>query len=201
MTDNAKRSARLKFLLLAGLFAAPVLGAYITYFYFPEHMPSATTNYGSFFDPVETLPEDQQVLLADGSRSREPLLDQWTLVHWVAGDCGSDCEASLVLTRQTRLSLNDKRDRVRRLLLTNDPARIAELVERYSEAHHDLVVAGSDESLADRLHRGERGIVLLDPLGNVLMSYQPKTGEAGIQADFKGIRKDLKKLMKLSNIG
>ena len=103
--------------------------------------------------------------------------------------------------RQTRLSLNDKRDRVRRLLLTNDPARIEELAQRYAEAHHDLVVAGSDDSLAELLHRGERGIVLLDPLGNVLMSYQPKAGEAGVQADFKGIRKDLKKLLKLSNIG
>ena len=151
MTDNPTRAARLKFLLLAGLFAAPVLGAYITYFYFPEHMPSATTNYGSFFDPVETLPEDQQVLLADGSRSRAPLLEQWTLVHWVAGDCGSDCEASLVLTRQTRLSLNDKRDRVRRLLLTNDPARIEELAQRYAEAHHDLCIWHAH--LARQVHR------------------------------------------------
>lgn len=201
MTDSANRASRLKFVLLASLFAAPVLGAYITYFYFPEHMPSATTNYGEFFDPVRSLPEEASVVLAGGEASREPLLGKWTLVHWVAGDCGSDCEAQLVLTRQTRLSLNDKRDRVRRLLLTGEPGRIADLTARYSEAHHDLVVAGADADIAELLAHGERGIVLIDPLGNVLMSYQPQAGEAGVQADFKGIRKDLKKLLKLSNIG
>lgn len=201
MTDTRTRNARIKFVVLALLFAAPVLGAYLMYFHFPEQMPSATTNYGRFFDPVRTLPESLQVQDVDGESTRDPLLGKWTLVHWVDGDCGSHCEQQLVLTRQTRASLNDKRERVRRLLVTTDAARLGELQQRYQELHTDLEIVAAKQDLAMLLEQGQRGIVLLDPLGNVLMSYQPKSGEAGIQEDFKGIRKDLKKLLKLSNIG
>lgn len=201
MTESQTRNSRIKFVVLALLFAAPVLGAYLMYFHFPEQMPSATTNYGRFFDPVRTLPESLQVQTADGELTREPLLGKWTLLHWVDGDCGSACEQQLILTRQTRASLNDKRDRVRRLLVSSDAARVAELKQRYEALHTDLEVVAAGQDLAKLVEQGRRGIVLLDPLGNVLMSYVPKTGEAGIQEDFKGLRKDLKKLLKLSNIG
>ena len=201
MTDSATRQARIKFVVLAFLFAAPVLGAYLMYFHFPEQMPQATTNYGRFFDPVRTLPEDLQVQTVDGTLSREPLMGKWTLLHWAEGDCGSQCEQDLILTRQTRASLNDKRERVRRLLVTQDPARLEELALRYESEHPDLEIVAAGDRLAQLVERGARGIVLLDPLGNVLMSYSPKLGEDGVQEDFKGIRKDLKKLLKLSNIG
>jgi hypothetical protein len=42
----------------------------------------------------------------------------------------------------------------------------------------------------------EQSLYLVDPFGNWLMTYAPTPGPEGLQQDFKGMQKDLNKLLK-----
>ena len=66
-SSTARPAGRGRFLLLLALFAAPVLGAYLIYFYWPGAAPTATTNYGSLFAPIRALPEDAALVDSAGA--------------------------------------------------------------------------------------------------------------------------------------
>ena len=201
MSDNLKRRGRRQFLILAALFLAPVLGAYLVYFPAPGLAPEGTTNYGELESPVRPLPEESLLTGADGEPADAALTGLWTLVLRADGACDEVCEANLILTRQVRLALNNKRTRVQRLLVVDTPERAAELSERYGEPHPHLLVAAGSPRLDAFLQLPHAELLLLDPNGNAVMRYRPLQTPDGVQQDFKGIRKDLKKLLRLSNIG
>ena len=200
MTESDIRRGRLKLLLVATLFLAPVLGAYVVYFWVPGLAPQGTTNYGELQSPVRALPAQYRLQRPDGGQANDELLGKWTLVQLAPRGCEARCEQNLVLTRQVRLALNDKRTRVQRMLITR--ADLAPtLAERLGPEHPQLLVRSADAELQDFLQLAPDAVLLLDPHGNAVMRYVPVQTPEGVQADFKGIVKDLKKLLKLSNIG
>jgi hypothetical protein len=190
---------RLQFLLLATLFGAPLLAAFVLYFYFPDARPEGATNYGQLIDPARPLPA-LHLIEADGQPADGAALQRkWTLLTRAAGDCDESCAAKLVMTRQTRLALNEKRERVQRVLLLQDPARLAELKVRLGAEHPDLrILADRDGAAARFFDDGESVAELIDPLGNWLMTYPVGRPD---QDDFKGLQKDIKRLLRLSHIG
>ena len=108
-------------------------------------------------------------------------------------------EASKKMNFLTRLSVGGQC--MQRLLVVDTPERAAELSERYGEPHPHLLVAAGSPRLDAFLQLPHAELLLLDPNGNAVMRYRPLQTPDGVQQDFKGIRKDLKKLLRLSNIG
>src|SRR5690606_32728026 len=114
--------------------------------------------------------------------------------------CEARCQEALLLTRQTRLALNDDLPRVQRLFLATGSCCDRETLSRQ---HPDLIAArlegaGADE-LLQILPAGSSApaagrIYIIDPLGNLMMSYAP-------DAPHKALLEDMKKLLKLSHIG
>ena len=98
---NPTSRARLKLLLLAALFFAPVIGAIGIFFYAPEWF-SGRVNYGTLVSPARPVPD---LALADaaGAPAPEALLHKWSLVYLARVACDEACNARLVLTRQVRL--------------------------------------------------------------------------------------------------
>lgn len=193
---------RLQFLLLATLFCAPLIGAYSLHFGFPSQRPTSTTNYGVLENPARPLPA---LLLeqTDGTGVDETQFrGRWTLVQFAGGSCESDCRARLVLSRQTRTAMHEKRDRVARVLIAADAASASALRAELSTEQPDLdvlVEPVGQEALSSFLGGAVPGtLYLIDPLGNWLMSYP--AGQP-IEEEFKGLQKDLKKLLRLSKIG
>jgi hypothetical protein len=102
--------------------------------------------------------------------------------------------------RQTRLALNDDLTRVQRLfLITGNCCDIDYLTTE----HAGLLLARLDnppgktllETFPDTHAAAQPGrLYLVDPLGNLMMSYSP-------EAPPKALLEDLKKLLKLSHIG
>lgn len=193
---------RTQFILLAMLFFFPLLGSYALYFWFPEYRPAGTTNYGELIDPARPLPALKFVDAVGATLDETVFHGRWSYVVTAGADCDETCLHKLVLVRQVRLAMNEKRSRIQRLLVIEDPSAAAGLASRLAPQHPDLRVlaetSAQGQRLSDFLQPRDAGAYLVDPHGNWLLLYRAG-GE--LQADFKGMQQDILKLLKLSQIG
>jgi hypothetical protein len=201
--ERTRNKRRAQFLLLAALFMAPVIAAWVAWKYMGSHGVAMTTNAGTLISPARSIE-----VPALSTLDREPLSDQylrgrWTYVIFVPeSGCGEECQRQIFYTRQVRTSVNKDMFRVQRLLVTRRQPGQA-LVDQLSSEHSDLqvaLVAPADWSglvAQFRIGSQEDGVqrfYLVDPLGNLMMAYEP-----GVPP--KGVLKDLRKLLKISQIG
>jgi len=200
-SEAQRRRGRVQLLMLGVLFIAPLAAAFVMYFAVPGLRPEHTTNVGELVLPMRPLPDLTLERLGGSMTDERSLTGLWVMVQLLNAPCDALCAQRLLLTRQTRTALNDKRDRVRRVLIVSDPAWVpdAALLDR----HPDLTVLIDRDALGKRAwdffmapQNGE--VELLDPLGNWMMRYPPGRS---LQMDFKGLQKDLKRLLTISQIG
>ncbi|WP_420467902.1 hypothetical protein [Panacagrimonas sp.] len=198
---NAPRG-RVQFLLLATLFFFPLLLSFGLNYWFPGLKPSGTTNYGQLVNPPQALPPMRLVEAGVEAPADETLFrGRWSYIVTAAGDCDDSCLRALVMSRQVRLAMNEKRSRIQRVLVLGDPSTVNPVAARLAPEHPDLhVVAETDASpvLREFLQPPGAAIYLSDPLGNWMLVYPALTDT---QTDFKGLQEDIKKLLRLSRIG
>ena len=185
--------------ILVGAFFAPLALAFVLYYGFGVS-PHGTTNKGDLIHPAVPLPEVELPGVADQPLAADALRGKWSMVFIGDGACDARCREALTLMRQTRLALGDKMDRVQRVFLISgnccdraylDAEQSGLLLGRIDNpAGRTLLETFPDAAQAPALGR----IYLVDPLGNLMMKYQP-------DAPQKGLLEDLKKLLKLSHIG
>jgi cytochrome oxidase Cu insertion factor (SCO1/SenC/PrrC family) len=198
----AVRRGRRQFLLLAALFFVPLALAFWLYYGPGGWRPDRGTNMGELIDPPRALPQADLPIAGGSPPTSDLLRGKWTTIYVGDGACDAGCRKALYLTRQSRTALNKDADRVRRVFLVTGNCCDDDLLER---EHPDLVVAllgGKDgANLLEQFPVYSDGpvatagrIYLVDPLGNLLMSY-PAT------APDKALLTDLKKLLRLSHIG
>ena len=189
--------------LLAALFLLPLALAFCTY-YGTDWRPSGHLNHGELISPARPLPRVAlpRVTLETSAPAAPPtqataFRGHWSLVYVGDGECDASCRETLYVMRQTRLGLNNDMTRVERVFLVTGECCNREFLAR---EHSGLVVVDASgvagEPLlrefpaADRAHT----LFIVDPLGNLMMSYDART-------DPHGLRDDLKKLLTLSQIG
>ncbi len=188
--------------LLVLLFIFPVVASFILYA--TGWRPSGTINHGELVEPARPI-EDVNLTRFDGKRMRfADLQKKWTLVYFGSAECLSPCKDNLYKMRQVRLSLGVDATRLQRLFVVTDTNALDLLKYELKEYPNMAVVTGpasNIEALAsqfylpvgtplDNLDR----IYVVDPLGLLMMSYPA-------DADPSGMRKDLKRLLKVSQIG
>jgi hypothetical protein len=202
--DSARLRARnLRTLaLLAALFFLPLLLAFLTYYGSPWR-PARHVNHGLLISPPVVLPQfSLPQLLPPPAAAATPAAPDawqghWSLVYIGAGGCDADCRATLYVMRQTRLALGTDMTRVRRVFLAAAPCCDRELLGREHAGLTVLDAAGpSGQSLLGAFpHAGrEHTLFLVDPLGNLMMSYDARQNP-------RGLLLDLKNLLRLSQIG
>ncbi|HMN44696.1 MAG TPA: SCO family protein [Povalibacter sp.] len=197
--QTAPRSRRQAWILVVAFFA-PLALAFLLY-YGGSHFgsgawrPAGSTNKGDLIHPARPLPAFELTTTAGTKLDLAGLHGKWNVVFIGDGQCDARCREALVLMRQTRLALNDDMTRVQRVFLVT-----RDCCDRdYLATEHDgLMVAALDDTnqplLAMFPDVGQGRIYIVDPLGNLMMSYGP-------DAPQKGLLEDLKKLLKLSHIG
>jgi hypothetical protein len=201
MTEPARRlSSRLTLLGLVALFAAPLAAAFWMY-YGTGWRPSGTTNQGALIEPVRQLQALSFVDPATRPALEKLFTGKWSLVVVGDGVCDEACRTTLVYARQTYIGLGRLGMRVQRVLLVPSGCCDQDYLQR---EHAGLIVAdlsGADAALANgrdallgAFSGDRRQIFIVDPLGNLMMSYDTRL-------DPKGLRSDLKKLLDLSHIG
>lgn len=200
MTDvESKPRSRKMFWAMIVMFFAPLALAFVLYYGFEGWRPHGSTNRGDLVDPPRPLPQVTLRTPQGTDLQLASLHGKWTLVYIGAGQCDTRCHEALTLMRQTRLALNDNMSRIDRLLLATGGC----CDQAYLAAEHEgLVVAvtDTDTPLLKIFARAQEPveqagrIYIVDPLGNLMMSYEPG-------APPKALFEDLKKLLKLSRIG
>jgi cytochrome oxidase Cu insertion factor (SCO1/SenC/PrrC family) len=200
--DPARIRTRRQAWLLVALFFVPLIAAFVLYYGMDGWHPAGSTAKGDLIHPPRPLPENVALTSKGASLDAKILHGKWTLVYVGNGACDTRCREALTLMRQTRLALNDDAARVQRLFLATQPC----CDQAYLDAEHaGLTVASADDAAgqavlavfpryADKPVELAGRIYIIDPLGNLMMSYSP-------QAEHKDLLEDLKKLLKLSHIG
>ncbi len=181
---------------LAALFLVPIAAAFLLY-YGVGWSPASHVNHGELLDPVRPLPPVTLPGMAGGGSVANVFVKRWALVYVGDGRCDSACRYALFVMRQTRLDLGNDMSRVERVFLATadccDEAFLARM-------HPGLIVLDASASSALRLVEtfpaSDRNsmIFIVDPLGNLMMRYDPRR-------DPKGLLEDLQRLLRLSHIG
>lgn len=186
-----KLSSRGKFLLVVAVFVVPVIAAYLAYF---GWRPGGHTNYGTLLPPAPLRPVDG-TLPGGQAFSLDALKGKWVMVHVGPSRCDVSCARQLYLMRQVRLTQGKDQARIERLWVLTD--RGTPEAARVSE-HPGLVVwRPADAAFADQFAAaGDRAdhVYLVDPLGNLMLRFPERP-------DHKGMMKDLKLLLKASQVG
>jgi len=108
-----------------------------------------------------------------------------------------------VLTRQLHTALGSKRERVQRVAIVPAGADVAALAASLAKTHPDLrwMQDAPGDAATTLFGGGSHATLLIDPLGTWLMRYPHAADEAAVKRDFRGMQKDINKLLKLSSIG
>ena len=211
-TDAALRARGARIIVaLAALFFLPLALSFWLY-YGMAWRPSGHTNHGELIEPARPLPHVpltvrsvQQKRAASGvvgslgePATRTDLFQgHWSLVYIGRGTCDSACRHALYVMRQTRLALNQDMTRVQRVFVATadccDERWLAlehpglAVVDAQPAAARPLLAAFPARDLATT-------VFVVDPLGNLMMSYDSRRNP-------RGLLDDLKKLLSLSHIG
>lgn len=189
MTKEQLRG-RLILLGISALFAIPIVAAAWLYFGPGDWRPAAHTEHGVLVTPPVELPDKAFESSAGPFRFREV----WTLIVFADERCDATCIKTLENVRQIRLSLGPKMSRLQTVFLPQNAAA-ADTLD--STAFPKLYIAepAAADLVNERLGHWDNGqIFLVDPLGNLMMSYSPG-------APMGDVRADLGHLLKLSGIG
>ena len=187
----AQRSFRINLVLIFAVFAVPLIAAYLSYYVWP---PKGRLNYGELIDP-KTMP-DVALRDAEGKEfSLSTLRGKWIMLSVDSADCDEACDQKLFLMRQTRISMTKEMNRIERvLLLRGDAKATAELAKKYPGMH---ILSGANDSLLNTFPGAPNAadhIYLVDPVGQVMMRYVKNP-------DATGIRRDLTRLLSVSQVG
>lgn len=201
MKQTDKQAAgRRKIILLAALAALPVIIAHALYF--GGWRPAATGNYGELVQPPRPIADASYTLL-DGANLRfSQLQGKWTFLVFGAAECTGACERKLVNIRRIIESQGKEAQRVQTVFVATD-AKARDWLHYSLKDHPGMrAIAGPPEAVAELArqfasatqHSPENRIHLVDPLGNLMMSYPA-------DAEPSRVRKDLSRLLRASRIG
>ena len=153
--------------------------------------PEGRTNHGALLEPMinitEELPESEISKQRDG---------YWVLLYADSAECTASCQDALYTLRQSRKMLGKEMDRLKRVFLHGESSPDTVFLA----AEHAGLIALRDDDLSLLLNNKKPatltagGYYLLDPLGNLVMYFEP-------DIDPSDMVEDIKRLLKLSQIG
>jgi hypothetical protein len=164
--------------------------------------PEGLTNQGNLVHPARPLQLPEELGVADRPLN-EFLQGVWTLLYIGDADCDAVCIGNLYKMRQVRIAQNENIKRVQTVYLLQGDSVPESLAALLREEYRDLTVipvsAAQAQQIApffliDGAGMDAERVYFIDPLGNLMMYYQP-------DADPGGMLKDLSKLLKFSRIG
>jgi cytochrome oxidase Cu insertion factor (SCO1/SenC/PrrC family) len=199
---NTKPRARGRLILLAAIFSAPMMIAY--FLYYSGWRPAVVHPHGELVTPARPI-GDVEFKALDGQPVRfSSLQPRWRLVYFGSSECTSACERALYKIRQIIAAQNREAHRVRGVMVLTDTRALDKLRDQLKDYADITALMGSPANVtrfarefeipAGSALGGLHRIYVVDPLGNFLMSYPA-------EADPSGMRKDLTRLLRLSQIG
>ena len=191
--------SRKRWMLIAlmALFLSPVVAAWLW-------KPDAFRNRGDLIDPPRPLTNVQMIAPDGSSVDLNTFFGRWTYFFFVDADCNDSCKQLSDAIERVRLSQGKNNKRIRLIVVTLNPDSLPSLSE-IRVAMPQTVVLALELSKRERflsqfisqtgaLTQQPSKIFLVDPLGNLMMSYP-------VQSEATDLRKDISRLLRASRIG
>ena len=196
-----KQLARNRLIILA-VFAMSVIPFIIAWVLFqnPKWLETGTNQGQLIIPPVSTEIQDWQGVDDFSVKHMTELTGRWVMVNLVPGKkCMENCQEAIHKTKQMRLMLNKDLIRIRRVVvfLSGIDLKNAEVLWQKDTR---LLRARPSQELLKKLLKISNGnipegmLMIVDPLGNLMMEYDPGFNPYDVL-------KGLKKLLKISQIG
>lgn len=191
-----RKSDKLTLLALSALFMIPIIIAYLGWWmgWFND---VGKTNHGRLLTPVITY--EQAGLTKDGTLVPLKKLNQKWWIIYVSNEeqCHLSCQANAYLINQVKTAQAKETSRVDRMLI-KDGRGFSSQAMSYVKEHFEVSTffQKSDNSLLKA-----NKIYLMDPHGNIMLEYDAVKDEKEAVKKGGGLIKDLKKLLKISQIG
>ena len=189
-------------LLVVLLFLLPVVAA--TSLYFSGWRPDGKSlQHGELVQPAR-LVGDAGLTGTDGLPYRlQSLRGRWAFVYFTPLPCTEICRNNLYKMQQVRLTQGRDAPRVERVMIVAGASTAA--LREFAQNNPGLIALSGAHATFQSLARefvSSQGtaldapgrVYLIDPIGNLVLSYAP-------DADPSGMRKDLARLLRLSQVG
>ena len=197
LSNSVRNRKRLTLIALMALFLSPVLAAWLW-------TPDTFRNRGELIDPPQPL-VNVPMISPDGSDvDLTNLFGRWTYVFFVEAGCDESCKQLADAVERVRLSQGKNEKRVRLMVITLSPDALSSPDEIRLILPKTIVLgvnaAEKEQLLPQFMSSGEASalqsgsVFLVDPMGNLMMSYPAK-------ADPTDLRKDISRLLRASRIG
>ena len=197
LSNSVRNRKRLTLIALMALFLSPVLAAWLW-------TPDTFRNRGELIDPPQPL-VNVPMISPDGSDvDLTNLFGRWTYVFFVEAGCDESCKQLADAVERVRLSQGKNEKRVRLMVITLSPDALSSVDEIRLIMPKTIVLgvnaADKEQLLPQFMSSGEASalqsgsVFLVDPMGNLMMSYPAK-------ADPTDLRKDISRLLRASRIG
>jgi len=196
---NQKNKNHLLIMLIFGMSVIPFLIAWGL----KEHpqLLNGQTNHGQLITPPLTT--ERSNLSGFDSFSAENMSElsgHWLLVNVIPNaDCNQVCVEALHKTKQLRLMLNKELPRTRRIVMVLTEVA-PETASTWWTDDKTLIRVKPNDAVIKKIASIRQGnipdgmLLLMDPLGNVMMQYEP-------EFDPYDVKSDLMHLLRISQIG
>ncbi len=196
--ENVKKTQfwnRVQMLMVFAVFVAPVAGAFL-------YKPTSFNNFGDLYVPVRPV-SNLDMVGKNGVVELDSFRRQWIFMVKVDGECLKACEENILKMRQVRFMQNNDMTRIRTIVIHSslNEAVALDLAAKYSPMEVYAVEKSEFDNWTKILKldgapiEAERDrLYVIDPAGNLMMSYPAS-------AKPKSIQKDIKRLLKTSQIG
>ncbi|MBI2381758.1 MAG: SCO family protein [Gammaproteobacteria bacterium] len=201
--DATRTKNRLTLLALFGVFAGPVLGAYgaLSLGWFTP----ASVNKGELLSGAPSLAELPLRRMDGVELPQAERQGPWRLVYALGTDCAAACEHNLYTLHQVWSALGKEQDRVQPVFLSAGALGQAEKIKPVFGQLQWWRLGELKPELAQGLHfvatEAKGRLYLVDPRGVVALSYTLAEEPQASALIGKNVLKDIKHLLKLSNIG
>lgn len=190
MSQQGKGRGGMQMVLLMAVFGLPVIMAWLLYFN-PELLPGGRSNKGELIQPVQPMPDGIFPTLDGGSFSRGDLTGYWTLLYSGESVCDAPCQKRIYDMRQIRKAMAEHHGEIRRMALFSGDTPM-ESFPQWNEFSGTVVIAGASEAveplrtvLASTGEPSAGRLYLIDPVGNLMMHYQPEQPAAEVLSDME----------------
>lgn len=163
--------------------------------------PKTTTNQGELVLPARSI-KDADFQTIDGKAVKfSDFRQKWTMIYFADAACDEACIKNIYLMRQVHKALGKEQERVQRIFVPTGTVSVDKLKDKMKDYPGMTVISGTRQNI-DALAQqfilpgattvDFQRIYLVDPLGNLMMSYSDNPN---------GMLKDITHLMKTSWAG
>jgi hypothetical protein len=189
-----KTSGRKILLILAVIFVLPFTLAATLHLL---NLKPSGHSYGNLIQPPQALSFPVLHDMQGKAFKREQWLKKWSIVIVDSDGCATSCQEKLHLLKQVHVLLNKDAHRLQRVLIVPAEAKSEAMAALQKQTPDLLILVGADAEatvFAQAFNVPGAQVYLVDPFGNLMMSYPEKM-------DPKGLFGDLKRLLKNTMAG